>query len=553
MLGDTHWGDYAHSSHARSLWGLWGAYYTFELAIKSLAAVTHDPLYILRQRVSGLQGFMFRSVGKSWHHAVSGDMVEADDGQWYECFLTNKFDYSALRIEADSAHGTPSIDIGAVRQFEDRLATCLGAEAAALFNSGYVCNVETLRSLAQPDTLFVWDRQSHRSTFEGLKPFRNAPFKHNDMGDLERVLRANAEAKDVWVLVEGCYSMAGDSPSNAALNALKRQYGFRILNDQAHSVGVLGEDGLDGGIDADLRMVAFSKFSGLFGGAIVGSWALVDAARDGAVPEATVYPPYALGALNRAVGAIEDGTVAANAAIVRRRSDWLWLRLQRSGWRTAAPRGSHIIIINVGVVTMACALQQWCLRRGVYFSVVAFPAIPSKIEMGFRLCVNASMTTAQLEQMVTTLDAFAAGNLPAIQPALPPPRPLARQAGMRAVRILGGNDKGYDVLEAEAARRCGYDMCIISNSFAHGVEHWRKQFHRLRGVDDVRCLESEDDLALDRPMVALIPMRPFGCMMLCDRRQWGEGPEMRIRHPAYVFTTSPPPHVYAPDAYHKDS
>ena len=348
--------------------------------------------------------------------------------------------------------------------------------------------------------------------------------------------------------------MSGDAPPHVELNELKQRYGFRILLDQAHSFGVLGEDGRDRDVDYDLRMICFSKWSGLFGGAIVGPRAPVGAARDGSAPESVAYPACALGPLHDAIGAIEDGTVAVNAAIVRERSDYLWLRLRSSGWgaRHSAPRGAHIICVTIGVMHMTCALQQWCIRRGVYVAVVAYPAIASRIKMGLRLCVTASMTTQQIEKVVATMDAFALGSLmaPAIPSSPTPPAPT-RCAGLRAVRNLGGNCVGYRRLEHEAATRCGYDVCVITNTFAYDADQWRKTFRRICDVQDVKCLDTEADLlALPggrRPAVALIPMRPFGCMMMCGWREWG--PEMRVRHPGVVFTTSPPPYIYdAPDS-----
>ncbi|MBC7312964.1 MAG: aminotransferase class I/II-fold pyridoxal phosphate-dependent enzyme, partial [Rhizobium sp.] len=168
---------------------------------------------------------------------------------------------------------------------EEKIADVYDAQAAVCFVSGYLTNVAGISSLVGPKDLVIHDEFIHNSALAGIKlsGATRRFFKHNDIADLDRVLKTLAgDYERILVIVEGVYSMDGDIADLPALLRLKEQYGFWLMVDEAHSLGVLGETGRGVfehfGIAAgevDIWMGTLSKTSCSCGGYIAGSEALV--------------------------------------------------------------------------------------------------------------------------------------------------------------------------------------------------------------------------------------------------------------------------------------
>lgn len=368
------------------------------------------------------------------------------------------------------------------------------------------------------------------------------------MDDLERVLCESSADQEIWVLVEGCYSMSGDAPPAAALNALKRRYGFKVLLDQAHSFGVLGEGGRDGDVEADLRLVCFSKFAGLFGGGVIEhrdeyGVGIVASIRPHLSSDSVSYPSSSICCLHQCLDDIERGTIAANAQIVKKLSLHAWDRLNGSGWKMRSNRGSHILIVPIGSLFLACAMQQWCIRRGFYFVLVGHPAVPSKFNLAFRICLNKSMTQADLDGMVHVMNAFARGERTATAARVSEPTEDRRLSGLLAVRNLGGNHISIGRAESVIAESFGFECARYCQDFALSAQFWKKLLREYSDTD-VGVFDSFDELAVAHPppLAAVVRAEPFGSIMLCSKKLWKE--EFVILNPSFVFTTGIPPYVW---------
>ncbi len=128
---------------------------------------------------------------------------------------------------------------------EDLIASFYGLQSALVCGSGYALNSSILRAVVDKDSVVVADRLVHASLNDGmlLAGCRFDRFAHNDMEDLERVLKRNSKKKHIVVVVEGLYSMDGDSAKVSEILELKSKYGFELMVDEAHSLGVVGEMG----------------------------------------------------------------------------------------------------------------------------------------------------------------------------------------------------------------------------------------------------------------------------------------------------------------------
>ena len=160
-------------------------------------------------------------------------------------------------------------------ELERELAEWFGTEAALVFTTGHQANVGTLGTILGPSDTVVADSGDHASILDGciLSRAKLRPFRHNRMDLLERRLEAAAgDGGGVLVVVDGVFSMEGDIAPLSEIAEQCARFGARLMVDEAHGAGVLGERGagtaeLLGVADrVDLRMGTFSKSLAACGG-----------------------------------------------------------------------------------------------------------------------------------------------------------------------------------------------------------------------------------------------------------------------------------------------
>ncbi|MGB9694624.1 MAG: aminotransferase class I/II-fold pyridoxal phosphate-dependent enzyme [Caldisericaceae bacterium] len=164
------------------------------------------------------------------------------------------------------------------RELEDKLAEFLHREACLVFSTGYQTNVGTISSLVGRNDYALTDKEDHASIIDGVKMSygKLARFKHNDVDDLERVIKTLPGDSGKLLIVDGVYSMAGDIAPLPQMLEVAKKNDVRIMVDDAHSIGVLGDHGRGTanyyGLDkeVDLIMGTFSKSFASLGGFIAG-------------------------------------------------------------------------------------------------------------------------------------------------------------------------------------------------------------------------------------------------------------------------------------------
>ncbi len=141
-------------------------------------------------------------------------------------------------------------------ELEERLAHFLNAEAVVTYSSGYVTNVSVIPALFGPGDLVILDRHAHRSLYDGaiLSRATLRRFAHNNLDHLERILRRTSSVRRRLIAVDGVYSMEGTIAPVPELVRLAQGYGAFLLVDEAHAIGVLGENGR--GIVSHFRLPA---------------------------------------------------------------------------------------------------------------------------------------------------------------------------------------------------------------------------------------------------------------------------------------------------------
>ena len=168
---------------------------------------------------------------------------------------------------------------------EREIAQWMDCEDAIVFTTGHQANVGTLGTLLGPQDTVIADSGDHASILDGclLSRAKLRPFRHNRLDKLEKMLqRAQDDGGGVLVVVDGVFSMEGDIAPLAEICDLCEHYGARLMVDEAHGAGVLGQRGagtaeLLGVADrVDLRMGTFSKSLASCGGFVAGSAEVIE-------------------------------------------------------------------------------------------------------------------------------------------------------------------------------------------------------------------------------------------------------------------------------------
>ena len=167
---------------------------------------------------------------------------------------------------------------------EEKISRFKGREASAVFSSGYVTNLTTISTLLTKDDYVFCDKYDHASIVDGAIQSRAnfIRFDHNDMEHLEELISQIPEDKVKLIVVDGVYSMDGDITPLPQLIEIKKKYNAILMVDEAHSLGVLGENGK--GIEeyfgiyneVDIDMGTLSKTIPSVGGYIAGDKKLID-------------------------------------------------------------------------------------------------------------------------------------------------------------------------------------------------------------------------------------------------------------------------------------
>ena len=163
-------------------------------------------------------------------------------------------------------------------KLEEKLASFFRKEAALTFSTGYQTNLGIISSLAGKHDVVVIDRLDHASIIDAcrLSYAEVKKFKHNDMGSLEYVLKESGN-RGKLVVVDGIYSMEGDIAPLHKIVKVCKQYGARLMVDDAHGIGVLGKTGRGTaehfGLEqeVDIIMGTYSKSLASIGGFIAAS------------------------------------------------------------------------------------------------------------------------------------------------------------------------------------------------------------------------------------------------------------------------------------------
>lgn len=169
-------------------------------------------------------------------------------------------------------------------ELEEELAQFLNKEAAMTFSTGFQSNLGIISAIAKHGDYILNDKENHASIYDAcrLSYAKTLSYRHNDMGELERILKQIEGKGGILIVTDGVFSMSGDVANLPEIVRLARKYGARVMVDDAHGLGVLGEGGRGTanhfGLDdeVDIYMGTFSKSLASLGGYMAAKAEVVD-------------------------------------------------------------------------------------------------------------------------------------------------------------------------------------------------------------------------------------------------------------------------------------
>ena len=193
-------------------------------------------------------------------------------------------------------------------QFEREMAAFLRKGDVMTFPSGFQSNLGIISAIVGMGDYVICDKENHASIYDGcrLSHGKMLRFRHADMADLERQLKRVPESAGCLIITDGVFSMGGDIAKLPEICALAKQYGARVMVDDAHGLGILGEGGRGTashfGLEeqVDIYMGTFSKSLASLGGYMAGDATVVDYVRCNSRPYifAASVPPASIAVAN---------------------------------------------------------------------------------------------------------------------------------------------------------------------------------------------------------------------------------------------------------------
>lgn len=288
-------------------------------------------------------------------------------------------------------------------ELEKRLAAFLHKEDAVTFSTGFQSNLGIIAGITGRNDVIVCDRENHASIYDGcrLSFGRMVRYNHADMADLEEKLKnIDTNVSGILIVTDGVFSMGGDIAKLPEIVALAKKYGARVMVDDAHGLGVLGEHGRGTaeyfGLEdeVDIYMGTFSKSLASIGGYMAAKKYVCDYVRHSSRPfifSASLTPANAACAMKSLeILEREPQRVKRLAEI----SNYMRANLKREGIDIIDSTTPIIPIYTYTDIRTftACKLL---FDRGVYVNSVVSPATP----VGKSLLRTSYMATHTEEQM----------------------------------------------------------------------------------------------------------------------------------------------------------
>ena len=295
-------------------------------------------------------------------------------------------------------------------ELERRLAQFMNKEASLVFSTGFQTNLGTISALVNKGDYIIMDRSDHASIVDGcrLSFGKVLKFRHSNMSDLKRVLSSLPKNSGKLIIVDGVFSMEGDIAKLPDIVELAKKYHARMMVDDAHSIGVLGENGRGTaehfGLEneVDIIMGTFSKSFASIGGFIAGSEEVIHYVKH--FSRALIFsaspPPSAVATVSKALDIII-------AEPQRRKRLWQITHRMHRGFRELGfdigDTETPIIPIMVGENLKTFKFWKMLFDQGLFANTAIAPAVPPGTAR-IRTSYIATHTDAQMNKVLEVFE-----------------------------------------------------------------------------------------------------------------------------------------------------
>ena len=294
-------------------------------------------------------------------------------------------------------------------ELEKELAAFLRKDAVITFSTGFQSNLGIISAVVGKNDYVIMDRENHASLYDGCRLSYGTMlrYRHNSMEELEKCLQRVPDTGGALIVTDGVFSMGGDIAKLPEICALAEKYGARVMVDDAHGLGVIGEGGRGTasyfGLEdkVDIYMGTFSKSLASLGGYMAAEARVIDGVKHSSRPfifSASMTPANAASAL-AALRILEahpelPETLQGNALYMRQALRDRNVKMRSGG-------GEQIPIIPIYTYEMFRTLQVTTelYDRGVYVNSSLPPAV-KETECLIRTSLMATHTHALIDEAV---------------------------------------------------------------------------------------------------------------------------------------------------------
>lgn len=292
---------------------------------------------------------------------------------------------------------------------EKELAEFLHKEACVTFSTGFQSNLGIISAIAGRNDVIISDKENHASIYDAcrLSYAKLLRYEHSDMQDLERQLKSVPNDKGILIVTDGVFSMGGDIANLPEIVRLAKKYGARVMVDDAHGLGVLGEHGRGTaehyGLedDVDIYMGTFSKSLASLGGYMAGKKEVVEFVRHNSRPFifSASITPASVACARASLKILREHPERVLA--LKKVSEYMRQGLKAKGVKIIE---ATTPIIPIYTYTnertfLACKMLQ---DRGVYVNPCISPAVPVGQSL-LRTSYTATHTKDQLDRAINAI------------------------------------------------------------------------------------------------------------------------------------------------------
>jgi 8-amino-7-oxononanoate synthase len=295
------------------------------------------------------------------------------------------------------------------QEFEKEMAEFLRKDDVVTFSTGFQSNLGIISALVGLNDYVICDRENHASIYDGCKLSygKMLRYRHSDMADLEAQLKKVPDNCGCLVVTDGVFSMGGDIAKLPEIVALAKKYGARVMVDDAHALGILGEGGRGSAShfglekEIDIYMGTFSKSLASLGGYMAAEAKVCDYVRCNSRPYifSASIPPA-----NIAVATASLRHLKAHPEIVDRLqkiSQYARDGLKKRNVKIIEAQTPIIPIYTYDPIVTLKA-QKELYERGVYVNATLPPACAPG-ECLLRCSLMATHTEALIDEAVETI------------------------------------------------------------------------------------------------------------------------------------------------------